>query len=358
MKEYEDYKEVRIQHEQQDNEWTENKARNYVNDLDEYTLWNAVELILDDHTKITVKDLLKNGEKYDSVTMYDPLEPEKGGNKAMFFWNDGEDPKIHSFIRHGRTFSFKSSYFKGGKTKPIPTDKEPTFGGLDDFITTKTSREELEGYLKIFYSKAYYNQLIIMNAGIGKTRSFMTVFSDALKRTTELYGIRTAYFLPDNDLSHELLQEYHKKTNLIGVPCMIRGRGHHNDDLKPPCKWAAIYLNSGISLEEYNQKVRLINADVCEGCSFRHSCEYLGQFNKAQHSHLIFFPHQYLFTMTTELKELIATITHLVVDEDIVGGHILNNTNGEGVFVCDRQDSDLVKKIIDDVVHIPEQSGH
>jgi hypothetical protein len=351
LKEYEAHKEIRIQQVQKEKEWSEQKAQNYVNDMDDYTLWNDFVLHLDDGTDLTAKNLLKGGEKYDGVTMHDPFEPEQGGNKAKFFWNDGDNPKIHSFIRHRRTFSFKSDLFPGGKTKPVPTDKEPTFGGLDDFITRDESREKLEKYLKEFFGRSHLSQLLIMNAGLGKTRSFMKIFSDALQHCTKLYSIRTAYFVPDNDLSHELLQEYNDRQNLVGMPCMIRGRGHHNDHLKPPCKWAELYLKSDISKEEYGHKVSLLNAKFCKECRFINNCEYIQQFKHAESAHLIFFPHQYLFTMTTELKELVPTITHIVVDEDIVGSHVLNNTAGEGVFVCDRQNSDVAKVIIDDVEH-------
>ncbi len=132
---------------------------------------------------------------------------------------------------------------------------------------------------------------------------------------------------------------------------MIRGRGHYNDHLKPPCTWAELYLKSDISKEEYQKIVSLINAGFCNSCRFRDTCEYFQQFKNAQSAHLIFFPHQYLFTMTSELKDLVSTITHIVVDEDIVGSHVLNNAPGVGVFACDRQESDVVRSIIDDMDH-------
>lgn len=358
LKDYEAHKEVRIKRLKEDRSWSEMRARNYVNDFDDYILWNACLLSLDNGKEITVKELLDNGEKYDGITMRDHFEPEKGINKAKFFWNDGNDPKIHSFIRHERNFSFKKYFYHGGKVKPKHTDKEPTFGALDGFLTREESRKELEKSLKVFFGKSFWNQLIIMDAGLGKTRSFMKEFSGALQRTTRLYSIRVAYFVPDNDLSNELLREYCDRKNLVGMPCMIRGRGHHNEHLKPPCKWAKMYhdayLNEEISADEYNRKVGLLNAKVCKKCGLRRQCEYLNQFKHATHSHIIFFPHQYLFTMTTELKALVSTITHIVVDEDIVGSHILDNTLGTGIFTCDRKDSDIAKDIIDDVEHGPE----
>jgi predicted P-loop ATPase len=50
----------------------------------------------------SVLELLENGEKFDGMDCYDPLEPDYGGGRAVakFYWNDGNPPCIHS-LAHG-----------------------------------------------------------------------------------------------------------------------------------------------------------------------------------------------------------------------------------------------------------------
>jgi hypothetical protein len=59
---------------------------------------------------ISVEDLITQGKTYDSSSMPDPIEgPVYGASTAMFFYNEGRNPVIHSFA-HGQNicYSIKS----------------------------------------------------------------------------------------------------------------------------------------------------------------------------------------------------------------------------------------------------------
>jgi len=67
-------------------------------------------LYFDQLGTVKVQDVLRNLEKYDECSMKDPLEPEEGQNKAMFFANRDKDrlPIIHSFLHGGQTYTFSN----------------------------------------------------------------------------------------------------------------------------------------------------------------------------------------------------------------------------------------------------------
>lgn len=383
---YENYKTTRCKRYVKEKNFTEKQAVLFLNDEDNRVLWNDYTLNLDDGSKITVSDLLADGQKYDGITLHDPCEPEKGRGKAKFFWNDGVNPLIHSFLNGESNYNFKKFAYHGGKTKLTPTDSTPTFGKLDSHVSLEEARERLKHPIQSFLGLNPKNTLLIMNAGIGKSRGFLEVFSDSLARTEKLHEIKVAYFVPDNQLSLELYEES-KKPPLI--PAIIRGKGHYTDTLAPPCKIAKSYRKSGtISDDDYNLRVKLITANVCEICPHRKiNCEYFKQFKRAKIANIVFFPHQYLFAPAANLlslesnedfialyneqkseeensilnsdisspyifysksRGLIFDFTHVVIDEDIVNSHILDNKENVGVFKCDRTKSDLVKEIITD----------
>jgi len=63
-------------------------------------------LHFDSFGQVSVEDVLKNLEKYDGKTLRDPLEPETGPNKAMFYSNRNskKPPIIHSFLHGGTNY--------------------------------------------------------------------------------------------------------------------------------------------------------------------------------------------------------------------------------------------------------------
>ena len=63
-----------------------------------------------------VADVLLNGADYHGKSLADPLEPDyEGGSKtkAIFYWNDGIKPVIHSFAHGGMNFRFRRDVSEG-----------------------------------------------------------------------------------------------------------------------------------------------------------------------------------------------------------------------------------------------------
>lgn len=69
-------------------------------------LLGEMELQFDDLGTVSVQTVLSNPEKYDNETLRDPIEPEKGRNKAIFFSNDSNTgkPIVHSFLHGGQIY--------------------------------------------------------------------------------------------------------------------------------------------------------------------------------------------------------------------------------------------------------------
>jgi hypothetical protein len=61
-------------------------------------------------TPITVKDVLDKGAAFNKKSLADPLETEYDSNsksKAIFYWNNGQNPIIKSFAHGGCAYSFR-----------------------------------------------------------------------------------------------------------------------------------------------------------------------------------------------------------------------------------------------------------
>jgi len=69
-------------------------------------------LYFDSGKTVTVKEVMANSEKYDGKSLSDPLEREKGNNKAKFYANkDTRNPKIHSFVHGGIVYDLVSDTY-------------------------------------------------------------------------------------------------------------------------------------------------------------------------------------------------------------------------------------------------------
>ncbi len=168
----------------------------------------------------------------------------------------------------------------------------------------KSIRDELYGKIGKFFepSRSFAPNRVLFNisSGLGKTQTTLRNISELLKKH-RLHKIKVAIFVPDQKLSYELLGYYYNNDDLVGLPCMIRGRGHYNDVLDPPCEWAKLFLKSDLSRGEYDSRVGLISESFCKQCEFKSKCEYNQQFVRARSAPIVFFPHQYLFLMNSGL---------------------------------------------------------
>jgi len=71
--------------------------------IENSTIFGDFELYFDGEDKsVSVRTLTgPEGEEYDGTTLHDPLNPSpKNKGKAIFYWNEGKNPYIHSF-KHG-----------------------------------------------------------------------------------------------------------------------------------------------------------------------------------------------------------------------------------------------------------------
>lgn len=76
-------------------------------------------LTLSDGTRVKVSDIVDHPEKYNGLYIYDPLEPEKGSNKAII--NAKDTVNIHSFLHGGFTYNIGIT----AVAKIKPTQQEP-----------------------------------------------------------------------------------------------------------------------------------------------------------------------------------------------------------------------------------------
>lgn len=81
---------------------------------------------LDDDTEISIMRLCFDLEKYNKVSCYDPIEKEKGKNKAMIFSNNGI-LAIHSFLHGGIVYSLEIDFDSIQKiANAMPNEKDNT----------------------------------------------------------------------------------------------------------------------------------------------------------------------------------------------------------------------------------------
>lgn len=68
-------------------------------------------LYFDDGRCPTVQEVMLNWTKYHGLTLADPLQPDKGSCKAMFYANDlGANPVIHTFVRGEGNYYLSDSW--------------------------------------------------------------------------------------------------------------------------------------------------------------------------------------------------------------------------------------------------------
>lgn len=76
---------------------------------------------------VSVGDVKAAGEEFDSKSLADPMEPTYDGGsrtKAIFYWNDGENPIINSFAHGTARYTFVKA--KGEKEKKSADNKTAT----------------------------------------------------------------------------------------------------------------------------------------------------------------------------------------------------------------------------------------
>lgn len=75
--------------------------------LENGVLSPPASVIFDDGSEVGVFELLTNGAAYDGKTCKDPVDPDYRGGASVgkFFWNDGDQPRIHSYAHGSKSYS-------------------------------------------------------------------------------------------------------------------------------------------------------------------------------------------------------------------------------------------------------------
>ena len=124
-------------------------------------------LFFDDGRQATVFDTLINPMSYHGCTLADPLEPEKGINKAQFYANDlGASPVIHTFVRGEGNYLLSDSWVV--QQQVIEADTKKSFDGINNCSISECGFTEKDRW---FDAPLPNNRLIALvgDQGTGKT---------------------------------------------------------------------------------------------------------------------------------------------------------------------------------------------
>lgn len=113
-----EYKDIQIQRtvnttHYSDKPLTRKEAEKIVNAHENFILHPQDHLHFEDGRVVTVLEAFLRADEFDKSQLLDPLRPEKGYSRCMFYANRGEyggtNPTINSFVEGGRTFQLKQS---------------------------------------------------------------------------------------------------------------------------------------------------------------------------------------------------------------------------------------------------------
>lgn len=88
---------------------SESEIRQQLEIADQGSLAPNHQLTTDDGDIITVSTILEDPSRWNGVTIHDPIEPDKGANKAKIFVNENGSIIIHSFIHGERNYTLRES---------------------------------------------------------------------------------------------------------------------------------------------------------------------------------------------------------------------------------------------------------
>jgi len=274
----------------------------------------------DNGKEVSVDELIKNGESFDRSTLYDPIEPEKGKCKAMFFWNEGS-PVISSFVHGGTTYTL-TDLNKGNNQRGEELGLAPKYN--QKIHSRDKSLIILRSILAEFIENPEHT-FISMEAGLGKTHN-------ALEELMELYNskdsVRADYFSSDHNLSNqseENISEMESSTGItkkwglggITFPAYRTMAGQS--------KLCDLIISKGLERKKY-----IVSDDICKNGCFVYRdgpgegelCKYHRQFQNRMNG-VIFYPHASLFAPSSKDKN--RKPSFLIIDEDIINTTATHN---------------------------------
>ena len=90
-----------------------NDIRRQLEIADNGVLADNHQILTDDGTVVRVEEILRDPGQWGGQTFHDPIEPDRGPNKAKIFFNDDGSVIMHSFIHGERNFTLREANPKG-----------------------------------------------------------------------------------------------------------------------------------------------------------------------------------------------------------------------------------------------------
>lgn len=114
---------------------------------------------------VTVREACNQHVKYGGMACADPVEPEEGKSRAMFFGNNGDKPLVYSQLHGGRNY-FVKGWFKIPPELPAISNTSLVSVNVEDFLEHKFPKRE-----NIIHPWLPKQGLCMVHAyrGIGKT---------------------------------------------------------------------------------------------------------------------------------------------------------------------------------------------
>jgi len=312
------------------------QAQKIVESRKRCSLLDNEEITFDDGTVVTVKELCEQGKEYDGRPCYDPIEPDRGKSKACFYWNEGKNPVINSFLHGGQTFKFNRYDYAGSRNRGRLLGNEPSYP-VERFYTPEEAGVKLENIIKTFIETGK-DTAVLFEAGGGKTTSTIHKIADAFESCDK--KLKGAYFVDGHQIADERIEDFRREIDIPKIIKVLGGTANKQD--------GGITIIAGIEKKCLlpNREGMVYDKELCDDCyhnAVEHECPYINQFGYYgndrryvfdnfriyQHAHL-FHPSSLDYGFDPDF---------IIIDEDVVSKMIQ-------VFPIKKEDNQLIQDII------------
>jgi hypothetical protein len=305
---------------------SEHKAQAIIKSRKRQSLVDRDHVKFDDGTVLSVSELLDRGETFHGKTLYDPLEPDRGKCKAMFFWNDGKNPIINSFVHGERVFRFNRYDHSGNRNRGTVEGSEPTYP-VEKFYTPHEASEELEYIIDGFLSTRK-DTAVLYEAGGGKTRRTIQKIAEENKKRDERFNV--AYFVNSHRIAEERIEDFENEIELPKIISRLDRSGRRDEAGKLKDD-GGITIISGFREKCLlpNRKELVFDKERCDGCYYNaveRMCPYLNQYGigRGKERYVLdrfrIYQHAHLFQPSSNDYGWKPDI--IVVDEDVIGNMV------------------------------------
>lgn len=148
-------------------------AAKMVDGLERHILPPYHPIMFSNGQQVSILELVSNPFRFDGMSCYDPLRPDKGPDRAKFFANADQaimNPVVYSFVEGGRTFNLKDSL-------RLLTQQDSVEDGEDLREIASEYMTQSNRYLEPFPLKQGWT-FVKAEKGTGKTFSVAEVIKD------------------------------------------------------------------------------------------------------------------------------------------------------------------------------------